>query len=217
VPVITPPTTEAAVVVPVTEVLEPVITPPTTLAAVTAPDTDTTEPSKLEPVTVPLALNKPVMYSPVVANTTTFDVPPIETLALPPLTPIATLLVPLTILLTTTALALMLLIYLPSPTKKAAVDMLPVALIIPFDTMVLAVITLAVLKILVQELVELEYWYDTWLTTVTCPFVGVVGKAINFSCWSYTLLMPEQKILILDMFFQFPAFACCASHSSRVM
>ena len=160
-PVITPPTTEAAVVVPVTEVLEPVITPPTTLAAVTAPDTDTTEPSKLEPVTVPLALSKPVMYSPVVANTTTFDVPPIETLALPPLAPIATVLVPLTMLLTVTAPALMLEINPPSPTKKPAVDMLPVALIMPFDTMVLAVITLAVLKILVQELVELEYWYDT--------------------------------------------------------
>jgi hypothetical protein len=45
---------------PVTLVLDPVITPPTTLAAVTAPDTDTTEPNKLEPVTVPVELINPV-------------------------------------------------------------------------------------------------------------------------------------------------------------
>jgi len=62
--------------------------------------------------------------------------------------------------------------------------MFPVALIVvptvsaPFTAMVLAVITLAVDKILVHELVALEYWYDTWFTTVTCPFVGDVGNDI---------------------------------------
>ena len=39
---------------------------------------------KLPAVIVPLALTTPVTYSPVVANTTTFDVPPILTVALPP-------------------------------------------------------------------------------------------------------------------------------------
>jgi hypothetical protein len=39
-------------------------------------------------------------------------------------------------------------------------------------------VKLAVDKILVHELVALEYWYDTWFTTVTCPFVGDAGKAI---------------------------------------
>ena len=40
VPVMTPPTTDAAVVVPVTLVLDPVITPPTVLAAVCVPVTE---------------------------------------------------------------------------------------------------------------------------------------------------------------------------------
>jgi hypothetical protein len=118
-------------------------------------------------VTLPLALIKPVTYCPVVANTATFDVPPIPIVALPPEVAILTLLVPLTMLLTVTALALMLLILLPSPIKYAWVTMLPVAEIVvptvraPFTAMVLAVITLAVDKILVHELVALEYWYDT--------------------------------------------------------
>ena len=49
-PVITPPTTDAAVVVPVTLVLDPVITPPTTDAAVTAPVT-----LRLVPVAAPMS------------------------------------------------------------------------------------------------------------------------------------------------------------------
>ena len=38
----------------------------------------------LPPVTLPLTLATPVMYSPVVANTATFDVPPTPTVTLPP-------------------------------------------------------------------------------------------------------------------------------------
>ena len=41
------------------------------------------EPLNCEPVTCPLALSTPVMYSPVVAQTTTFEVPPMVKLALP--------------------------------------------------------------------------------------------------------------------------------------
>ena len=66
--------------------------------------------AKLPPVIVPEALNTPVIYSPVVANTATLLVPPILTVALPPDVAIVTLLVPLTMLLTETALALMLVI-----------------------------------------------------------------------------------------------------------
>ena len=68
---------------------------------------------------------------------------------------------------------------LPVPTV-----MLPTAEIVvptvsaPFTAIVLAVMMLAVERILVHELVALEYWYDTWFTTVTCPFVGDTGKAI---------------------------------------
>ena len=47
--------------------------------AVTNPPVD-----RLPPVTVPLALIKPVTYSPAVDQTTTFDVPPMVKLALPP-------------------------------------------------------------------------------------------------------------------------------------
>ena len=76
--------------------------------------------------------------------------------------------------------------WLPLPMKKLPdpTVILPTAEIVvptvsaPFTAMVLAVITLAVDKILVHELVALEYWYDTWFTTVTCPFVGDTGKAI---------------------------------------
>ena len=57
-PVITPPTTDAAVVVPVTEVEVPVITPPTTDAAVTAP-VALINPAvrRLPPCTFPVTLN----------------------------------------------------------------------------------------------------------------------------------------------------------------
>jgi hypothetical protein len=62
----------------------------------------------------------------------------------------------------------------------------------PFTAIVLAVITLAVDKILVHELVALEYWYDTWFTTVTCPFVGDVGNDIYIgSCCVVTYAKPK--------------------------
>jgi hypothetical protein len=48
-------------------------------------------------VILPLALMTPVTYSPVVAYTMTFDVPPTLTLMLPPELATATLLVPLLI------------------------------------------------------------------------------------------------------------------------
>ena len=53
--------------------------------------------SMLPPVTLPLALTTPVTKAPVVANTATFDVPPMLTLALPPELAIVMLDVPLTI------------------------------------------------------------------------------------------------------------------------
>jgi hypothetical protein len=121
----------------------------------------------LPPVTLPLALNTPVMYSPVVANTATFDVPPTLTKMLA-LAVAAMLLLPddtgNPALEAATPVS-----WLPLPIKKlpAATLILPVALIVvptvsaPFTAIVLAVITLAVLKILVHELVALEYWYDT--------------------------------------------------------
>ena len=40
--------------------------------------------SKLPPVTLPVALIRPVTYSPVVAHCTTFAVPPTPTVMLPP-------------------------------------------------------------------------------------------------------------------------------------
>ena len=40
--------------------------------------------TKLLPMILPLALISPVTYSPVVANTTTFPVPPTPTVMLPP-------------------------------------------------------------------------------------------------------------------------------------
>ena len=75
-PVITPPTVEAAVCVPVTLVLVPVITPPATEAAVTPPDTDTLVPVtlvtlRLPTVALPVALSVPVMLAPVVVTTNT--------------------------------------------------------------------------------------------------------------------------------------------------
>ena len=62
--------------------------------------------SKLPPVILaaevmlPLALNKPVMYSPVVANTATFAVPPTPTETLPPELTTVTFDVPLLMLAT---------------------------------------------------------------------------------------------------------------------
>ena len=49
---------------------------------------------------LPLALTTPVTYSPVVANTATFAVPPTPTVMLPPELTTVTLLVPLLILAT---------------------------------------------------------------------------------------------------------------------
>ena len=54
----------------------------------------------LAPVTLPLTLNKPVMYSPVVANTATLPVPPTPTVIFPPALTTVTLLLPLLILAT---------------------------------------------------------------------------------------------------------------------
>ena len=68
------------------------------------------DPLNADPVMLPLALIKPVTYSPEVAHTTTLLVPPILTVALPPDVAILTFEVPLLILLTETAPALMLLI-----------------------------------------------------------------------------------------------------------
>ena len=56
--------------------------------------------NKLPPVIFPLALNKPVMYSPDVANTATLAVPPTPTETLPPELTTVTLDVPLLILAT---------------------------------------------------------------------------------------------------------------------
>ena len=56
-----------------------------TPAATILPVALTSPPVKiLPPVTLPDALNSPVTYSPVVANTATFDVPPIPIATLPP-------------------------------------------------------------------------------------------------------------------------------------
>ena len=79
-----------------------------TLAAlVIAPVADTNPPvNKLPPLTLaalmmfPLALIIPVTYSPVVANTATFDVPPIPTVTLPPELTTVTFEVPLLMLAT---------------------------------------------------------------------------------------------------------------------
>ena len=49
-------------------------------------------------VVLPLTLNTPVIYSPVVANTATFDVPPTPTVILQPELTTVTLLVPLLML-----------------------------------------------------------------------------------------------------------------------
>ena len=60
------------------------------------------------------------------------------------------------------------------------VNILPAALINPLETRVLAVMILAVDSMRVHELLTFEYWYETLLTTVICPFVGDVGKAICY-------------------------------------
>ena len=87
----------ALVIVLVADINPPVNTLPPVMLALA----DTTEPNKLEPVTVPVELINPpvsklppvilpladinpVTYSPVVANTATFDVPPTPTETLPP-------------------------------------------------------------------------------------------------------------------------------------
>jgi hypothetical protein len=81
--------------------------------------------------------------------------------------------------------------------------MLPTAEIVvptvraPFTAMVLAVIMLAVERILVHELVALEYWYDTWFTIVTCPFVGDTGKAIISPVGLIHYLCRNKKFLLL--------------------
>ena len=63
--------------------------PPVTLAVeLTRPPVN-----KLPPVTLALTLIRPVTYSPVEANTATFDVPPMLTVALPPPVTIFTLLI----------------------------------------------------------------------------------------------------------------------------
>ena len=56
--------------------------------------------NKLPLVMLPLALSTPVTYSPVVANTAMFDVPPTPTETLPPELTTVTLLVPLLMLST---------------------------------------------------------------------------------------------------------------------
>ena len=58
------------------------------------------EVSKLPPMMLPVALIIPVTYSPDVANTTTFDVPPTSTVMLPPDVAILIFDVPLLILAT---------------------------------------------------------------------------------------------------------------------
>ena len=69
------------------------------LAPVTSPVADTCPAvRKLPPVILPVTLCNPVTYSPVVAQTTTLLVPPIVTLALPLVTGISMLVVPLKIL-----------------------------------------------------------------------------------------------------------------------
>ena len=92
-----------------------ILVPNNTLPPKTLPATDNTVPKKLvpvmvpaaeinppvkilPPVTLPLALINPVTYSPVVAQTTTFDVPAIDKLALPFATSMSSSVVPLTIL-----------------------------------------------------------------------------------------------------------------------
>ena len=88
--------TEAALTAAVVTKLPPVTLPVVdTDAAETAPAVTT-----LPPVTLPLALISPVTYSPVVANTATFDVPPTPTVTLPPELTTVTLLVPLLMLAT---------------------------------------------------------------------------------------------------------------------
>ena len=54
----------------------------------------------LPPVTLPLTLSTPVIYSPVVAKTATFDVPPTPTETLPPELTTVTFELPLLILAT---------------------------------------------------------------------------------------------------------------------
>jgi hypothetical protein len=77
----------AEVIVDVAEINPPVSKlPPVMLAALVIVDVAEINPPvrTLPPVTLPDALKTPVIYSPVVANTATFDVPPIPMATLPP-------------------------------------------------------------------------------------------------------------------------------------
>ena len=82
-----PPVAKLPPVIVVADVIVDVadINPPVnTLPPVTLPLALTTDPIKLLPIILPVALNSPVMYSPVVAKTATLPVPPIPMDTLPP-------------------------------------------------------------------------------------------------------------------------------------
>jgi len=71
----------------------------------------------------------------------------------------------------------------------------------PLTAIVLAVIILAVERILVQLFVAVLYWYDTWLTTVICPFVGEIGNAI-LKMLRLCVLMTKKNLFYLGYFGQ---------------
>ena len=98
---ITPPVSKLPAVVLAVTVNEPNVPTEVMLVCVAVVNVPTIlVPDKLPPVILPLALNTPVMYSPVVANTATLPVPPTPTETLPPELTTVTFDVPLLILAT---------------------------------------------------------------------------------------------------------------------
>ena len=97
---------DISVMLPVMIRLPPILILPTAdiFPAIILPVPDIVPPdpdvNKLPPVMLPVADIKPVTYSPVVANTATFDVPPMPTDTLPPELTTVTFDVPLLILAT---------------------------------------------------------------------------------------------------------------------
>ena len=90
-----------AVTLPVTDIKVPVwLAAFTMVVAITLLDVTLPAVDILPPVMLPLTDNRPVMYSPVVANTATLPVPPTPTVILPPELTTVTFEVPLLILAT---------------------------------------------------------------------------------------------------------------------
>ena len=94
---------------------------------------------------LPVTLNNPVMYSPVVANTATLLVPPTLTATLPPDAPMLTLLVPLVMLLALKLTMLLLILVIRPLESTVTVGILVLLPYVPAVTAVLAnVVVIAV-------------------------------------------------------------------------